>query len=147
MAVSSKPDTLADTGAILAILDEDDRWHRLCANTFHQLRFPLLTSEAVLTELFHLFAKTPRETQFAWDFIHSGALALASISDRELPRLHELMSRYSDRPMDFADATLVYLAERESISTVFTIDQSDFATYRIAGRRRFRILPAERPTR
>jgi hypothetical protein len=29
---------------------------------------------------------------------------------------------YRDRPMDFADATLVHLAERESLITVFTID-------------------------
>lgn len=51
------------------------------------------------------------------------------------------MRKYGDRPMDFADATLVHLAQRESISTVFTIDHDDFETYRIGGRRRFRILP------
>ena len=36
--------------------------------------------------------------------------------------LEKLMTRYQDRPMDFADATLVYLAERESIEIVFTVD-------------------------
>jgi predicted nucleic acid-binding protein len=44
--------------------------------------------------------------------------------------------------MDVADATLVHLARRESLSTIFTIDHDDFETYRIEGRRRFRILPA-----
>ena len=43
--------------------------------------------------------------------------------------------------MDFADATLVHLARREALSTVFTIDHDDFETYRIEGRRRFRIVP------
>ena len=43
--------------------------------------------------------------------------------------------------MGFADATLVYLAERDRLSTVFTIDH-DFETYRFAGRKRFRVLPA-----
>jgi hypothetical protein len=57
------------------------------------------------------------------------------------------MSRYADHPMDFADATLVYLAARESIPTVFTVDQADFSTYRVAGRRRFRILPIDQPRR
>ncbi len=47
--------------------------------------------------------------------------------------------------MDFADATLVHLAKRESISTVFTVDFADFETYRIDGRRRFHVLPADRP--
>jgi predicted nucleic acid-binding protein len=62
-----------------------------------------------------------------------------------LPQIHALMSRYADRPMDFADATLVYLARRESLSTVFTVDHADFDTYRIDGRRRFQVLPAARP--
>jgi predicted nucleic acid-binding protein len=47
--------------------------------------------------------------------------------------------------MDFADATVVYLAKRESLSTVFTVDDADFDTYRIEGRRRFRVLPLELP--
>lgn len=52
------------------------------------------------------------------------------------------MDKYHDRPMDLADATLVRLAEREGLSTVFTVDHDDFETYRIGGGRRFRILPA-----
>ena len=51
------------------------------------------------------------------------------------------MAQYADRPMDLADATLVRLAERESLNTVFTIDHADFETYRIKGRTRFRIVP------
>lgn len=51
------------------------------------------------------------------------------------------MTKYRDRPMDFADASLVRLAERESLSTIFTVDHSDFETYRISGTRKFRILP------
>lgn len=47
--------------------------------------------------------------------------------------------------MDFADATLVYLAKRESLSTILTVDQADFNTYRIDGKRRFRVLPVDRP--
>jgi predicted nucleic acid-binding protein len=70
---------------------------------------------------------------------------LAAIEDSELPQLHALMYRYADRPMDFADASLVHLAKRESLSTIFTVDHADFNTYRIEGRRRFRVLPANRP--
>lgn len=81
----------------------------------------------------------------AWKFVRSGALALAAIEDAELPHIHALMSRYADRPIDFADATLVHLAKRESLSTIFTVDHNDFATYRIDGRRRFRVLPARHP--
>jgi hypothetical protein len=58
-----------------------------------------------------------------------------------LPELEALMKRYADRPMDFADATLVHLARREPLNVVFTVDHDDFETYRIEGRKRFRIVP------
>jgi hypothetical protein len=136
-------DALIDTGAILALLDRTDRWHQACAAAFKRLRLPLLTSEAVLTELFHLAGDKRSEMEMAWKFVRSGALALATIGHEELGAIHALMSRYWDRPMDFADGTLVYLARRESLSTILTVDQADFRTYRIEGKRQFRVLPAD----
>ena len=138
-------DALVDTGAIIAMLDERDPWSRICRETFQSLRLPLLTSQAVLTELFHLVGGDRREMEGVWTFVRSGALKLADIQDSELGEIHTLMSRYWDRPMDFAHATLVYLAKRESLSTIFTVDHDDFETYRIQGRRRFRVLPVARP--
>jgi len=135
---------LVDTGAILALLDRSDRWHTACVGAFRQLRLPLLTSEAVLTELFHLVGDARAEMEAAWKFVRSGALVLGAIEDGELSNLRTLMSRYWDRPMDFADATLVYLAKRESLSIILTVDHADFATYRIGGKRQFRVLPADR---
>lgn len=136
---------LIDTGAILALLDRTDRWHRVCVDAFEQLRLPLLTTEAVLTELFHLVGDSRHEMETAWRLVRSGAIVMAAIDNSELPSIQTLMSRYSDCPMDFADATLVYVAKRERLSTIFTVDHADFNTYRIDGRRKFRILPANRP--
>lgn len=138
-------DALIDTGAILALLDRTDRWHRICVDAFQRLRLPLMTSEGVLTELFRLVGDNRNEMESAWKFLRSGALELAAIERAELPQIHALMSRYWDRPMHFGDATLVHLARREALSTIFTIDHSDFETYRIDGRRRFRVLPVRRP--
>jgi predicted nucleic acid-binding protein len=145
MSAKVNANALIDTGAILALLDRSDRWHTACVEAFRQLRLPLLTSTAVLTELFHLVGDTRAEMEAAWRFVRSGALLLGTIEDAELPHLHGLMSRYWDRPMDFADATLVYLAKRESLSVILTVDQADFATYRIEGKRQFRVLPRTRP--
>jgi uncharacterized protein len=136
---------LIDTGAIIALLDRTDRWHECCVRTFQQLALPLLTSEAVLTELFHLVGDTRQGMEAAWKFVRSGAVLVGTIENSELAHLQALMSRYWDGPMDFADATLVYLAKREHLSTVFTVDHADFTTYRIEGTRRFRILPDDRP--
>jgi len=132
---------LIDTGAILAILDRDDRWHHRCVEALASLRLPLATSGAVLAELFHLVGDDPRAVTAAWTFLRSGAVTVLGIDNGDVPELEALMKRYADRPMDFADATLVHLARRERLNTVFTIDRDDFETYRIDGRRRFRIAP------
>ena len=132
---------LIDTSAMLALLHEDDRWHLRCVETFQRLRVPWGTSVAVLTEFFYLASRGPLSVATAWEFVRSGAIVPLPIEDLDLPALEALMRKYADRPMDFADATLVHLARREALTTVFTIDHNDFETYRIDGRRRFRIVP------
>ena len=138
---------LIDTGPILALLDRNDPWHGPCVETVARLRLPLMTSAAVLTEVFHMIPDGPRVLEEAWTLIRSGAITVASIADDDLDSLHALMARYRDRPMDFADATLVHLAQRESLTEIFTIDHDDFETYRIDGRRRFRVVPDRRARR
>lgn len=135
---------LIDTGAIIALLDRDDEWHQACVSAFASLRLPLATSVAVLAEVFHLLGDNPRERGAAWGFLRSGAVTLLPLGHDDMPSLEALTKRYEDRPMDFADATLVLLARKESLATVFTIDWDDFETYRVEGKRRFRIVP-ERP--
>jgi uncharacterized protein len=137
-------DGLIDTGAILAIVDADDRWHSLCLEALLTVRIPLLTTEAVLTEAFHLTGKSTHKIDRMWAFVRSGALSVCPINDSDLLELNALMVQYADRPMDFADATLVHLAAREHIGLILTIDHDDFETYRLPGRKRFTILPPRR---
>ena len=135
---------LIDTGAILALLKHDDRWHNACQQAFATLALPLVTSAAVVTELFQLLGHNRRDIAAAWGFLRSGAVTVAAIADADMAELEELMARYHDRPMDFADATLVHLANCESLTTILTVDHDDFETYRIGRRQRFRILPERR---
>ena len=132
---------LIDTGAILAIVDAADRWHSLCLEALLSVRIPLLTTEAVLTEAFHLTGKSPYKLDKTWAFVRSGALSVCPISDSDLLELNALMVQYADRPMDFADATLVHLAARERLSVILTVDHDDFETYRLPGRKKFTVLP------
>ena len=136
-----RPGDLVDTGAILALVDPSDSWHLPCREALAaQVRFPLLATSAVLTEAFY-FAVKKGFRQRVWDFVR-GSVVMASIANSELPALEQLMHRYADRPMDFADATLVHVAEREGLKTILTIDHDDFETYRIGRNAKFRILPA-----
>jgi predicted nucleic acid-binding protein len=133
---------LIDTGALIALLDHDDRWHRACTDAFTLFSLPLITSAAVLAELFHLVGDNSVEIEAAWALLRSGAVSVLPIDDTDMPALYALMKKYHDRPMDFADATLVHLARRESLQTILTIDFNDFETYRIDGRKHFRIFPS-----
>ena len=62
-------------------------------------------------------------------------------SEISLKRCRTLLEKYSDLPMDFADATLVVLAEELNANKVFRFD-SAFQIYRIRGRKHFQIVPA-----
>ena len=135
------PGALIDTGAILAILDRDDYWHASCTQALSALRIPLLTTDAVLTEAFHLIGSSAYNMQRLWAFVLSGALTVKAIGDSDLLELRSLMTKYKDRPMDFADATLVYAANCESLNVILTIDYDDFETYRLKGNKRFTIRP------
>jgi uncharacterized protein len=72
--------------------------------------------------------------------LRTRSITVLPIEDGDLPDLERLMLKYADRPMDFADATLVQLAEREGLTTILTVDR-DFEVYRIGGRKAFRVLP------
>lgn len=132
---------LIDTGAILALLDRDDEWHNACRQAFDATHLPLLTTEAVLTEAFHLTSRDFGDIRGLWTLLSCGSVRLAVIAHEELPEIHALMTKYRDRPMDFADATLVHLAARESLSLILTVDHDDFETYRVGGCKKFTILP------
>ena len=61
-------------------------------------------------------------------------------TDISLKRCRTLIEKYSDLPMDFADATLVVLVEELNTDLVFTLDQA-FQVYRVRGRKQFRVVP------
>jgi predicted nucleic acid-binding protein len=123
------------------MVDVRDPWHSACLRAAEDLQLPLKTTTAVLTETFYFAAKRGI-VQRTWEFIRNAKIGIAPMTGADLPALDALMERYADRPMDFADATLVRVAEREGLKTILTIDRADFETYRIGRNARFRVLPA-----
>jgi len=133
---------LVDTGVLLAAVSPRDRHNAECMSLLADAQAPLVTTVAVLTELFYFVHASPIRTDIAWRYFLGNTITIAAIDDTDLPALARLMSRYADRPMDFADATLVHVAGREGIADILTIDYDDFETYRFGRNRRFRIRPA-----
>jgi predicted nucleic acid-binding protein len=119
---------LIDTGAILALIDRSDKWHASCVEAYDNSRLPLLTTEAVLPEVFCLSERNICDARNVWFLLRSGAIQMSPIAHEDLPRIQALMAQYADRPMDFADATLVHVAARERLSLILTVDPDDFET-------------------
>jgi predicted nucleic acid-binding protein len=125
---------------MLALLDKGDPWHGPCSRALSGCALPLITTAAVLTEMFQFLVGDARSLASGWRFVRSGILTVMAITDADIPELERLMLKYADRTMDFADATLVRVADREGLSTILTVDR-DFEVYRIKGRKAFRVVP------
>jgi predicted nucleic acid-binding protein len=133
---------LVDTGPLVALFDPSDANHERCKDVLGRLRSSRrVTSLAVLTETVYLLGFSPRAQRAVLSFLAAGGVEVADFGAADISRSAALMQRYESLPMDFADATLVVLAERLHTTAVFTLDRRDFSVYR-AGRRAFRLLPA-----
>ena len=124
---------ILDTGPLVAAFrrpEHGDPFTPWAANLIRTLPYPLFTCEAVLTEAAH-FLRSPEKLLKAME---RGLIVSQFQTQAAAPRLRELIKRYADQPMDFADACLVCMTEQIRDCTVITIDRSDFGIYRRHGR-------------
>ncbi len=132
---------LVDTGPLVAILRAEDQYHDLCVRTLTQIRDPLLSCWPVITEAAWLLRRHPWAVEKLLLGSAGSFLELAHLSGAEAVPIAEILNRYAGLRPQLADATLVYLAERENVHTIFTLDRRDFSVYRTARKRAFRIIP------
>lgn len=132
---------LIDTGLIVALLSEADQHHDRCVAKLADLSPPLLTCWPVVTEAQWLLRHDPEAVDGLFRAFASGLLALLQMDERAMPWLAAFLRRYPKLEPDLADASLGYLAEREGIQTVFTLDRRDFSVFRFGRNRRFNIIP------
>ena len=132
---------LLDTGALVSLLDRSQTHHQQCRRAFADWTGPLVSTEAVLTEATHLLGGVRGGRTACVDFFLAGGALLVPSSITSLQRVKALLGKYADLPMDFADATLVALAEELDCVSVFTTDRADFSVYRLKGRKPFRLVP------
>lgn len=124
---------LIDTGPLTALFDKDDKYHSKIVEFIKGRRFRFITTTAVLTEVTHLldFSVDAQINFFQW--ILNNGVVIEEINISDISRIIELTKKYSDQPMDFADATLVIVAERTGIKKIISID-SDFEIDRLPGK-------------
>ena len=130
-----------DTGPLVAILAREDDYHTTCVNALREMPSPLLSCWPVITETAWLLRKSPRAVQQLLRSVDGVFLELIPLAGAEAEAIAALMKRYEDIHPQFADVALVYLAGREKIDTIFTLDQRDFSIYRFGRRSAFHIVP------
>lgn len=126
----------------MALIDSDERDHEACLSVLAAAEGPLLVTWPVVTEAMHLVGDLggwPAQ-RMIWEMIVRGAVEIPALGPSETARVHRLMEKYRDLPIDLADATIVAIAEARGLKRVFTLD-SDFAVYRYRGREPFEIVP------
>lgn len=122
---------IVDTGPLVAYLDASDASHAAVADRWDAFTGRLVTTSAVITEAMHFVSASPDGPRHLAALVGASAMEVYDLSrPPELGEAVALMEKYSDTPMDFADATLVLLAEALGIENILTLDRRGFATYR-----------------
>ena len=132
---------LIDTGPLVALIHADDQNHLQCKNALQSSRDSFVTVWPVFTEAMYLLNFSWKAQDALWEMFEREFFTLLHLDEMDAPRMRELMRKYRDLPMDFADAALVHVAEREKLRKIFTLDRKDFEIYRPARVGRFSIIP------
>lgn len=141
MILNGSARILIDTGPLVAIFKADDPYHQTCMESLAEMRQPLFTCWPVITEVAWLMRHYSWAIQGLLGSVNGDLLELLPLAGTETKSIGAIMKRYESIRPQVADAALVYLAERERIDTIFTLDRSDFSIYRTSRKRAFRILP------
>ncbi len=138
-----RPTVVVDTGPIVALLDADEARHDWARTRFEDLRAPLLTCEAVLSEASFLLRRAGADPSLPVRLVRRGVLEVVSVfdDDADADSLARLMRRYADVPMSFADACLVHIVERIRDGSIMTLDSG----FRIYPQERRRMIPLLAP--
>lgn len=132
---------IVDTGVIVAALDSRDHYHQWVQEELLRIEPPLLTCEAVLSEVCFLVRRNAINLDSFFSMIASGSIVTDFAFQAQAEPIQKLMTRYRSVPMSFADACLVRMSELMAQGTIFTLDR-DFRIYR---KSRDQVIPVLMP--
>ena len=133
---------ITDTGFFVALGNKKDNFHQQAKQKLSILRDPLITTYPVIVETSYLLVeRVGQETQLRFlNQLTQGSIQIFQLNNDHLKRMIELMIKYSNLPMDLADASLVVLAEEIKENRILTTDFRDFTIYRWDNSKEFNIL-------
>jgi len=121
--------TLIDAGPIIALFNKNDKYHEKIKDFLKDYKGLLLSTWPVVTEVSHMLDFNVQTQIDFLTWVNLGGIIIENIDHEDIARIIELSKKYSDVPMDLADASLVVLSEKKNIKEIITID-SDYYIYR-----------------
>ena len=137
---------VADTGAILALLDADEAHHAILRESFEQQRRAWVLPWAILPEVDYLaLTHLGRGVQQAFvDDLVSGAFVVDWGVAADLERARELDRRYRSLELGLVDAVVMAVAERRRAEAIATLDERHLGAVKL--RRHVKLLPRDMPS-
>lgn len=132
---------ILDTGPWVALIDRSESRHTECVQWLKNFSGRLYSTEAVLTEVLYILNFSITAQCAALDFVLESVVEIVPSNIESLKKTKNLMKKYADLPMDFADATLVCLATQTGMQNIVTLDKKDFAIYKLPKKKSFTIMP------
>lgn len=130
-----------DTGPFIAYVNRRDPAHAAVADRLDGFTGHLVTTGAVVTEVMYFVSGVPGGPLAFAELLIASGTQIAQASDPKMVLVAaNLMATYADTPMDFADATLVQLADAVGVIDILTLDRRGFSTYRTAKGKAFRLV-------
>ena len=134
---------LLDTSFLFALTDNSDRNHERVLNVIKTIEEPLILATVVWPEISYLIASRLGHRvmrTFLTGLLNSN-IKLEPISLKDLTRINEILTAYEESRLDFVDAAIVAIAERENISRILTLAPRDFTIIRPRHCPYFELLP------
>ena len=133
---------IADTGALIALANAEDRYHKTVKQFFATNRDPVIIPCPVVPETCFIL-RTSMGVAAELEFLRSirGHLMLEHYTVADAARVIEINDKYGDAELGFVDATVMAMAERLNIQTVLTVDHRDFSMFRPTHCAAFRLIP------
>jgi predicted nucleic acid-binding protein len=132
---------IMDTGPWVALIDRSEARHAECVQWLKHFSGSLYSTEAVLTEVLYLFNFSTRAQCAAIDFVLKAVVEIVPASIESLRKAKNLMKKYADLPMDYADASIVCLATETGMQNIVTLDKKYFTIYKLPKKKCFTIMP------
>lgn len=134
---------IVDTSFLVSLTNPLEQRHGDCVQVARDLRGKLVVPITTLPESTHLIAHriSHRAMRAFISQLQHPQWHIENLTMADLERAHHILNQYSDALLDFADSTIVAIAERLEIDTVLTLDQRDFRMIRPKHTAYFTLLP------